>query len=152
MNNIKHIFKTSIALIFLCAYLNVFFAKLQCEFAHIVDQSGVPHEHENGHDHHHGEHEVPAHPHSDSGSDHDHDENKTKDCCNDATASFFSAQNQTSSIQLELKSLIAEFTLFSNSSPFKFYTPVANTAPFVFNKRHPPKIPDVRIFIQSFQV
>lgn len=152
MNNIKHIVKTSIALIFLSAYLNVFFTEIQCGFAHLIDQSGIPHEHENGHDHHHGEHEVPAHPHSDSGSDHDHDRTSTENCCNETTSSFFSAQNQNTSGLLDVKNLISELTHFSNASPSEFFVSEINSIPFIFNEKPPPKVPNIRIFIQSFQV
>lgn len=144
-----------IAAIFLAAYLNVFITQASCNLSHLFEetqtQSHSTHSHQNSHDHHHGNENVPPHHHDDK-PDHQHDgksEQKDNNCCNDKTSTFFESQGNPTTFSVDFKNTYTEFALI-NAIFFVCNQPVFNTNGYVSYTLPPPKIPDIRVFIQSF--
>lgn len=144
-----------IAAMFLAAYLNVFITQASCNLSHLFEktqtQSQSTHSHQNSHDHHHGNEDVPPHHHDDK-PDHQHDgksEQKDNNCCNDKTSSFFASQGNPSTSSVDLKNPVQADLIFI-SAFIAFNPTVYNTRGYVSYKLPPPKIPDIRVFIQSF--
>ena len=140
-----------IAAVFLAAYLNVFITQASCNLSHLFEQPKTAHHHD-GHDHHHGNEEVPPHHHDDK-PDHQHDEKSEKkgNCCNDKTSSFFASQGNPATSSVDFKNTYSEFALI-NAILFVCNRPVFNTKGHITYSLPPPKIPDIRVFIQSFLI
>lgn len=142
-----------IATFFLAAYLNVFATQASCNLSHLFEQTTKStHQHEGGHDHHHGNgEEVPPHHHNDK-PDHHHDGKsgkKDNGCCNDKTSAFFASQGNPATSSVDFKNPIQADLIFIKA--FIVLNPaVYNTRGYVSYKLPPPKIPDIRVFIQSF--
>lgn len=138
-----------IAVVFLAAYMNVFITQASCNLSHFFDQPQTTQNHDS-HDHHHGN-EVPPHNHDDK-PDHQHDgksEKKDNNCCNDKTSAFFASQGNPSTSSIDFKNTYTELILI-NATFFICNRPVFNTKGYVSYSLPPPKIPDIRVFIQSF--
>lgn len=144
-----------IATFFLAAYLNVFATQASCNLSHLFEQTTKStHQHEGGHDHHHGNgEEVPPHHHNDK-PDHHHDGKsgkKDNGCCNDKTSAFFAGQGNPATTSVDFKNTYTEFALI-NPVFFVCNRPVFNTKGHITYSLPPPKIPDIRVFIQSFLI
>jgi hypothetical protein len=142
-----------IAAIFLAAYLNVFVTQASCNLSHLFEQTATKssHHHDGGHDHHHGNEEVPPNHHDDK-PDHHHDGKsgkKDNNCCNDKTSAFFASQGNPATSSVDFKNTYTECALI-NAILFVCNRPVFNTKGYVSYSLPPPKIPDIRVFIQSF--
>ncbi len=141
-----------IAAIFLAAYLNVFITQASCNLSHLFEKTQTAaHNHQNNHDHHHANEDVPPHHHDDK-PDHQHDGKSEKDdnnCCNDKTSLFFASQGNPSTSSVDLKNPVQADLIFI-SAFIAFNPTVYNTRGYVSYKLPPPKIPDIRVFIQSF--
>lgn len=138
-------------MVFLAAYLNVFVTQASCNLSHLFEQTAKTSHHHDGHDHHHGSEEVPPHHHDDK-PDHTHDTGKKdNNCCNDKTSAFFASQGNpaTSSVDIK-KTVYTDLILIFISAFITFNPTVYNTKGYISYILPPPKIPDIRIFIQSF--
>lgn len=139
----------SIALLFISAFVYVQVNAFACGINHFIDSSGFAHHHPLGHDHHHDHENTPEEHHHDSGK---HEENENN-CCSDSTQAFLSAFGKSSAnpIKFSLKNVntYLEFTCTHSSQIVNFYylDNVLSDPPLP-----PPKIPDIRVFIHSFQV
>ena len=128
----------------LCVFTGIMANYILCNFAHAVDATGQEHEHPYGHDHHHdGSMPLAEHEHKDKG--HDYGEG----CCNDFTYSFFStlerSNTSTFNLNINISAIALTLPIFISSEAEKnrFYG---------VNVKLPPKHPDIRLFIESFQV
>ncbi|MBI1781666.1 MAG: hypothetical protein HYR66_09895 [Sphingobacteriales bacterium] len=140
-----------IATFFLAAYLNVFAKQASCNLSHLFEQSTKEtHHHDDDHDHHHGNEEAPPHHHNDK-PDHQHDGKNEKDnnCCNDKTSAFFAGQGNPATTSVDFNLLKTDI-VFINAFISMINPVVFNTRGYVSYKLPPPKIPDIRVFIQSF--
>lgn len=139
----------SIALIIIGAFVYVQVNALTCGINHLIDAAGLAHHHPLGHDHHHDHESVPEEHHHDSGK---HDENE-KNCCSDFTQTFLSAFTKSSIINTDFSfkqpCIVFSFShsIFSQDTYFHVRDNILNAPPLP-----PPKIPDIRVFIRSFQV
>lgn len=138
-----------IAAIFLAAYLNVFITQASCNLSHFFEQPQTAHHHD-GHDHHHGNEEVPPHHHDDK-PNHQHDGKSEKkgNCYNDKTSAFFASQGNPATSSVDFKNTYTELA-FINAVFFICNRTVYNTKGHISYSLPPPKIPDIRVFIQSF--
>jgi hypothetical protein len=141
-----------IALLIAGAFIYVQSTALTCSISHLIDQSGVPHQHPLGHDHHHGSHadgEEPADDHHDSGG---HDEEQ-ESCCSDFTNAFLSAFGKSQAHTTEgICKAVADG--FAVALPFSIM-PVGFVKSSAYSREYfhpPPRVPDIRMFIRSFQV
>lgn len=138
-----------VALLIAGAYVYVQMTALTCGIYHIVDKSGIEHTHPLGHDHHHANESTPEEHHQDSG----HHDEKEQNCCTDFTSAFISAftkapAQETSSVN---KLYGSEVTI-----TFPFEIPHFGILHYSFYDKEyyypPPRIPDIRVYIRSFQV
>jgi len=144
-----------IAAVFLAAYMNVFITQASCNLSHLFEetqtQSQSTHSHQHSYDHHHGNKDVPPHHHDDK-PDHQHDGKSKKDdnnCCNDKTSVFFESQGNPATSSVDFKNPTQTDLIFIKA--FIMFSPaVYNARGYVSYKLPPPKIPDIRVFIQSF--
>lgn len=139
----------SIALIIISAFVYVQVNALTCGINHFIDATGLAHHHPLGHDHHHDHENMPDEHHHDSGK---HDENE-KNCCSDFTQAFLSAFSKSSVNHTEFS--FKQVNIFFDYS----FTHAVHTANYYYADGvlsdpplPPPKIPDIRVFIRSFQV
>ncbi|MDQ3108473.1 MAG: hypothetical protein M3R17_01140 [Bacteroidota bacterium] len=137
------------ALVILGAFVCVQATAFICGINHFIDASGIKHHHPLGHDHHHDHNKLPEKHHHDSGK---HEENG-KECCSDFTRLFLSAfgKSAVNSADFSCKQLIHSFVIAPSLLPETTRcfsdTGILNDPPLP-----PPKIPDIRVFIRSFQV
>lgn len=139
----------TIALLIAGAFVYVQSMALTCSINHLIDTTGLEHHHQLGHDHHHTDDKIPGNHHHDAGS-HKEDE---KGCCSDFTQAFLSAFGKSPTIGTDysFKQLHVEFIpvyscIYSNDflrTGFNIH--IDPLLP-------PPKIPDIRVFIRSFQI
>ncbi|MCH8903976.1 MAG: hypothetical protein IIA45_08695 [Bacteroidetes bacterium] len=150
MSTKKHISLAVASVAMLCLFTGIITNNILCNFAHAVDATGQEHKHPYGHDHHHdGGNPIAEHDHKDKG--HEHDQDSATNCCNDLTSTFFSNLVRDFSSGFKLDSKIISVTnllsIFTNSSTTNNYSGVA-----MDSTHPPPKIPDIRVFIQSYQI
>jgi hypothetical protein len=146
MNKLSKLF---IVAILLAAYFSVYITDFLCNFEHGFVQLSQQHLNKGGHDHH-NDTSKPHQTHNHIGS-HSHDNNSDDDnCCKDLTYSFIYDLSKLISPTLELKSKIfnAPFCIHYIDVPEYEYFPSQFMA-YQYNLP-PPKIPNIRIFIQSF--
>jgi hypothetical protein len=153
------------AVLMLLLFTGIMANNILCNYAHAIDASGVAHDHPFGHDHHH---KAPKHEHNhDHDHNHQHDEappekeHKDKghnhndqsdhDCCNELTLVFFSTLQRD-----EAPDFTFNLTAFSVDLPqlvYKSQLVEKNLFRGIANYAiPPPKIPDIRVFLHSFQV
>lgn len=140
MNKKTSISKLLIAVLFLTAYFNVPVTQITCNLSHLLEATEQ-------HDHHHNN-DVADHNHSDS---HEHNDSKDDNCCNDKTAAFFASQTNPVNPTFEFKNTFFAKIIFSTNCIINFPLRLNSTDYFTY-RAPPPKIPDIRIFIQSFQI
>jgi hypothetical protein len=135
--------KLFIVAILLAAYSSIYFIDFLCSFVELS------HEHANIGEHNpHNEASTPDQTHRDS---HSHNNNSNdNNCCKDLTDSFLSDVSRLVSptFELKIKTFNTPFCIYNINIPgHKFL----NTQFIVYQyKLAPPKIPDIRILIQSF--
>jgi hypothetical protein len=147
MKRLRTYWYKTLALIIAGAFTYVQATAVNCSINRLVDVAQAEHHHPFGHDHHHAESDASEHHHKDSGSDH------AADCCTDFTSAFFSAfaKVQAGNVAFTCKQPCVEFVLaYRMSSPA--YSCFVATKVASEPLYPPPKIPDIRIFISSFQV
>lgn len=138
-----------VALLIAGAYVYVQMTAVTCSIYHIVDESGIAHTHPLGHDHHHAHESTPEEHHHDSG----HHDEKEQNCCSEFTSSFFSvfAKGPAQATCTVNKLYGSPVTI-----AFPFETPSLRVMHYsLYNKEYfypPPRIPDIRVYIRSFQV
>jgi hypothetical protein len=145
-----------IAIAFLAIYVNVLAKNITCNWGHLFAEIGnhhSSHQHDHGSSHHsHSGHSEETGSHSHKGK-HDHSKESSKNdgnCCNDAAAQIFKSLSTPSQFDYNFK--LVEFQA-ANAFVLNFLSFVPNTSPVVGNySLPPPKIPDIRIHIQSFQI
>lgn len=146
----KHIPIRVASVIMLWLFTGIMATNLLCSFAHAMDATGQEHDHPYGHDHHHeGNNPLTEQDHKDTGHEHGHDSGQG--CCNDFTFTFFSNLQRDHTPTLKLDSKVISFALLL---PL-FINPMEGKNLFKGVRDYikpPPKIPDIRIFIQSFQI
>lgn len=139
-----------LALLLLASYVNVFALNLACNYGKLFSSSHSGHNHQ----HEHGDHH--SHKKHDHGSHHEHsktsqDEKEDKDdCCNDEAGKVFESVFITSDNVFNI-----DFSIISSlPAIFSFLTPNYNISYHSISNYSlpPPKIPDIRIYIQSFQI
>ncbi|MDO9184399.1 MAG: hypothetical protein Q7W13_00185 [Bacteroidia bacterium] len=139
-----------IATFFLVAYLNVFAKQASCNLPHIFELSTKSTPHDDGHDHHHGNEEAPAHHHDDESNDQQDKKNKKDDnCCNDKTSIFFESQGNPIVSSFDFKNVSCTELVFIKAV-FIYNPLVFDIKNYASYSLPPPKIPDIRVFIQSF--
>lgn len=109
------------------------------------NHNGQKHDHENhGDDHHEA---SGRHNHDDS---HSHDHGATMDeCCNDQTVPFINSLPKLSLKQFQFEFAVSQVPIIH--SHLVLDSPYQETHPKLVRYIHPPpKVPDIRIFIQSF--
>jgi len=131
-------------------FSSIFTTNILCNYAHAVDATGLEHDHPYGHDHHHDSSApMVEHDHKDKGQGHDHDSGK--DCCVDFTFTFLASLQRDFNPSFELNHKVISVVLLNPV----FIEPLAGNDLFNRIENHikpPPKIPDIRVFIQSFQI
>ncbi|HTF05301.1 MAG TPA: hypothetical protein VK826_14830 [Bacteroidia bacterium] len=150
MQHRLNIWYKTLALLIAGSFVYVQATALSCGVHHIIDQAGVAHEHPFGHDHHHDHEAQPEEDHQDAGS-HDESENS---CCVDFTGVFFST---FSGSQVEKSTVVGKINCFENAIAQPLHVSFARFvyAISVQGKEYfhpPPRVPDIRVFIRSFQV
>lgn len=103
---------------------------------------------ETAHVNHGDEHQSNADSHDHDSHSHEH-EGSTDDCCNDLTSSLLDALPKLSLKQLHFQFAIGH-GLVLQSYLVLDKTVLAYEPKFVRYIQPPPKVPDIRIFIQSF--
>ncbi|MCH8330549.1 MAG: hypothetical protein IH946_04085 [Bacteroidetes bacterium] len=150
MFGIKKIGILIMSVVMLGILAGIFTTNILCNFAHAVDASGQEHDHPYGHDHHHESSVPPAeHDHKDKGSDHDH--HSTNGCCKDFTLTFFSSLQRVYEPTFKLNSKVISFAI----SLHILINPVSEKDLFKGVRDYiepPPKLSDIRVFIQSYQI
>lgn len=104
-------------------------------------------------DHQH-DHKTPEPTITDKGhKEHSHDHNKSEkeNCCKDLTTIFHSSLVKPQQVKTEHKVLLGEPT-FSDHFSFKSRVICYKAADYFSWRTPPPKIPDIRVFIQSFLI
>jgi len=136
------------AVIMLCLFGGILTNDILCSFAHAIDVSGQKHDHPYGHDHHHGNNiPLSENDHKDKGHDHNHDANN--EYCN--TFTFHSSLQRVSSHTFKFDPEAISATVLQS-----FTVNIFSVNTLYRKLRYcialPPKIPDIRIFIRSFQI
>lgn len=136
------------------AMVNVYLKDFICALEHATvvhaHIEAQPHEHNHDTDvaHKHVHQEAEHH-----GKGHEHDKkDNTDDCCKDETAQFFNSLitslTKVKPVQVSEQLALPVFYLSTAKPQFV----LANTIVRLREWGHPPKIPDIRVLIQSFQV
>lgn len=144
--------RTLLALALLAMYTNVFALNLVCNYSKIFPSH---HSHQD-HDHNHGQHDHHSHKEHNHGSHHDDNEKGQEqeedknNCCNDEAGKIFESVFVTS-INVNGFDFTSDGILpvIFSYNPFDYrvsYYSISNYS------LPPPKIPDIRIHIQSFQI
>ncbi|MFZ5552882.1 MAG: hypothetical protein ACOZCO_07185 [Bacteroidota bacterium] len=140
-------------LLFLAAYLNVIITHVVCNWEHSLEHSTSEHSHSAGHDHHsHDEsHSQKNEPHSHSDK-HDHSKPGEGNCCDEETSRILSSvfSQEFSPIKLSNPEFVHILFIAYNNQLVSFESEKEKRA--VNYSLPPPKIPDLRIYIQSFQI
>lgn len=140
MNKKIYISKLLIAALFLTAYCNILVTQLTCNLPHLLEATKQ--------DGHHHDNDDAEHDHSDS---HKHNDSKDDNCCNDKTAAFFASQINPVNPTFEFKNTFFAKIIFSPNCIINFPLPLNSEGYFSY-RAPPPKMPDIRVFIQSFQI
>ena len=132
-----------IATFFLVAYSNVFAKQVVCNWSSLFEQNtSKSSQHDDDCKDCEDEKASPLHHN-------DEKEKKEAPCCNDKTTAFFASQGNH---------IVSSFD-FKNTSVTEnvFFKPIFVCNPNIVNSKNyisyslpPPKIPDIRVFIQSF--
>ncbi len=132
------------AAFFLVAYLNVFATQASCNLPHFFEQAtkSTSH-HDNSTDHHHGDKNALAHHHNKKGAE------KDSNCCNDKTTAFFANQGNHIIYSVDFKNTFCTELIFANALLDNNLS-LSNSNCAISYSLPPPKIPDIRVFIQSF--
>ncbi len=131
-----------VSVVMLCLFTGIIANNILCNFAHAVDATGQEHDHPYGHDHHHGGMSpIDESDHKDKG--HEHNQDASTGCCTDATFTFFSTlkRDHASTFTAKVIPISLPNIILAPKSLFKGVQIAL-----------PPKIPDIRVFIQSFQI
>ena len=150
MSGTKQIGIRIMCVLMLGIFASIFTTIIMCNFAHAVDASGEEHNHPYGHDHHHaGNGPLPEQDHKDKGNDHDHDSGKG--CCIDFTFTFLSSLqcDYTPILKLNSKAISVALSLPIFINPLAVKNLFKGMRDFI---EPPPKIPDIQVFLQSFQI
>lgn len=150
MKNVSQILKTIIVAVFIAAIGNVYLAQYLCNQAHAMDLTGQEHSHELGHDHHHSDGNTSGAGHSHEGNPVD-EGSEDDNCCEDKTIAFFASLTNPATFHLNIKAGLTAIAtdIFTLVLP---YSNEVNSTPYLSYKSPPPKIPDIRVFIQSFLI
>ena len=138
------------SVVMLGIFAGIFTTIIMCNFAHAVDASGKEHSHPYGHDHHHKSNSpLTENDHKDKGDGHDHDSGKG--CCIDFTFTFFSSLqcDYTPNLKLNSKVISIALSLPTFINPLVLKNLFKGMRDFI---EPPPKISDIQVFIQSFQI
>lgn len=143
-----YLYKT-IALLIISAFVYVQITALKCGIDYLVNVREISHHQPLAHEHHHDSGNAPHKHHHDT----DEDAKNEKDCCSNFTEDFFSVFSKSSTINSDFsfKTIVIDFVLpyshvYGNKHLYK-RVDIVNDPPLP-----PPKIPDIRVFIHSFQV
>lgn len=151
---------TLIATGFLFLFVNAIGKNLLCSIEHLnlEKQPGTAshsHNHTQSHSHSHNHHEHDDYQHGHKGNDHheknaDKPENKKDECCSDLAQTLYSKLFQSGISKIEFSS---KASLLIQEYKVKLPEAVSfRQADFFSWKSPPPKIPDVRILIQSLTI
>ena len=138
------IIRSFIALLLAAAVVNVYVTEYFCIFDKNVT----------GHDEELALAEPAATPHSYEAEALEQHQNKNADddnCCNDKTASFYSSLANPAPVVITFKCFASVFSVINSALELK----ISNTflVQKIFSDKSPtPRIPDIRVSIQSFQI
>lgn len=169
LNKKKYIKRIFIAVFFLASYSGVYATYVLCnliplisaEISHAHDHAG--HEtagrHEsNSHNHssnNHGSHDHGGDHHKDANrnnhDNHSHDHGDTMDeCCNDLTFPFINSLPKLSPKQFHFEFSVSAVPIIHSYLVLNKPSPELYPPKLVWYIHPPPKVPDIRVFIQSF--
>ena len=139
MSSIRTYWHKTIALVIIGAFVYVQATALTCVVNHLSEAEEISNHPASGAEkHHHG-----------TGK---HDENE-KDCCSDFTQSFLSAFAKSSASNADFFCKVITLDFVSPHSQVSLNTsPYATVGIVIVPPLPPPKIPDIRVFIHSFQI
>lgn len=144
----KNSIRTLLAFLFLASYVNVFALNLACNYSRIFS-SGHSHDNHN-HDHHsHKDHGHGSHDKHHKGEDKQKDKDDGN-CCNDEAGKVFESvfvtlNNELALDVLSVSVLPANISFLPTDYKITYHSVSNYSLP-------PPKVPDIRIHIQSFQI
>ena len=132
--------KLLIGIFFLFTYGNVLFTQIICNYLAISEKSHI---HQDGLSHHVSNDEtlIVKHSHKDSNDD---------NCCNEKTSAFFASQSNLVNSSLDIKNPFVGFSFTHTITSYNFAS--CTLISFTSSKSPPPKLPDIRVFIQSFLI
>lgn len=143
MNKNISISKLFITVLFLMVYCNVFITRLHCGFSRFLEVAEQHDQYDN--------HITPLAENNHNKS-HKHDDSKDDNCCNDKTSTFFASQINYINTSFEFKNIFfTNFTSLSKNIFVRKFHFISSLGNFSY-ELPPPKIPDIRIFISSFQI
>lgn len=140
-----------LALLLLASYVNVFALNLVCNYGKLFssNHSGHAHEHEHSNDHSHKKQDHGSH-HEHGKANSDHEDDKDGGCCNEEAGKVFESVFITPDCAFSI-----DFSLISPTPTFfsflLFNTDIIRNSISNYSLP-PPKIPDIRVFIHSFQI
>ena len=142
------------ATFFLVAYLNVFATQASCNLPHFFEEISKSTQYQNashshGHHHNHDDKKSPSHHNHEDSSHHEEDAEKDNNCCNDKTAAFFASQGNPIVSSEDFKNTFCTELVFINTATV-YYSPIFYNKGAASYSLPPPKMPDIRVFIQSF--
>lgn len=168
MKKKTHIINRIAAVTLVAAICNIFITEYFCNLRHASEEASEHHSRLQSKEHHHSEtiaeedhhddndhhHEAVEHHHDDgtTAENHSHSGKPEKGgCCKTVTASFYSALNKPGNASFTFtKTILVVFAPFRVIS-FKNWKEPRPSELFCY-KSPPPKIPDIRVFIQSFNI
>ena len=138
------------AAFFLVAYLNVFATQASCNLPHFFEEISKSTQHQNGsHGHHHDDKKSPSHHNDENSSHNKKGAEKDSNCCNDKTTTFFANQGNHIIYSVDFKNTFFTELIFANALLDNNLS-LSNSNCAISYSLPPPKIPDIRVFIQSF--
>lgn len=140
------------ATFFLVVYLNVFITQASCNLPHFFNDITNESSHKkDSHGHHHDNANTSSHHHNEPLNTHNEkDGKKDDDCCNDKTSAFFANQGNLTISSVDFKNTFCTQLVFTNQKKIVCDFPESCIKRTTFYSLPPPKIPDIRVFIQSF--
>ena len=165
MKKIAQILNSIVAVALVAAICNIYITEYLCNLRHEMADASEQHSHSQSHKHQDSEtiaeedhdadhdHEAVEHQHDKKDAEHHSHSGKSEEggCCKTFTSSFYSALNKPGTVQFSFsKTLLIVFAPLQAVS-FKSWMEPRPSELFCY-KSPPPKIPDIRIFIQSFLI
>ena len=157
----SNIFKTSIALFFLFAFVHALGKNIACGIEHLPFFADTHHANDDHHDrnhHHDGNHHNSRHDHHDSANSpqhEDHHDGRGKpdaddSCCTKLSSILFASLSKPLVHKADINKSFETASL--SQGIIKFTQVYIRKADYFSWKAAPPKIPDIRVFIQSFLI